>query len=214
MTPSAASALATPRPGRPRDPVRHEAILAATRTLILEAGYSRVTFEAVAARAGVSRMTIHKWWRHRVELVEEALFTDSQKFPPPNSGSFEKDLKTLVDEMVSRMTQPVLVLGMPPLRAELNAHPELMKSTASLYEVPNERRWKDVFARAARRGEIHRSADAVAAMHIVLGSIEALSQAQPEIVSRKKMGAYLLTVLLGGISGPTPRRSRKKVAHD
>jgi AcrR family transcriptional regulator len=198
-----------PRAGRPRDPRRHEAILAATRELILDAGYNRVTFEAVAQRAGVSRMTIHKWWGHRAELVEEALFPDYTDLPAPDTGSFEGDLEILVEEFVERMTQPALVLGMPPLRAELNAHPEFMKATANRYGAPNERRWRDVFRRAAKRREIARSADPVAAMHVVLGSIEALSQAQPEVVPRKKLKTYLLTVLLSGIAMPANQRARR-----
>lgn len=211
MAPSPATTrpAAKPRAGRPRDPRRHEAILAATRELILEAGYNRVTFEAVAGRAGVSRMTVHKWWSHRVELVEEALFPDYTDLPAPDTGSFEGDLSELVEEVVERMTQPVLVLGMPPLRAELNSHPELMKNTAFRYGAPSKRRWAEVFRRAAKRGELARSTDASAAMHIVLGSIEALSQARPEVIPSKKMKSYLLGVLLGGIVSPTNRRNRR-----
>jgi AcrR family transcriptional regulator len=44
--------------GRPRDAQRHSAILAATRELILEVGYTQLSIDAIAKRAGASRTTI------------------------------------------------------------------------------------------------------------------------------------------------------------
>jgi AcrR family transcriptional regulator len=202
-----------PRRGRPRDPRRHEAILEATRELILEGGYGRVSFDAVARRAGVSRMTVHKWWSHRVELVEEALFPDYGELPPPDTGSFAEDLELLVEEMVDRLTDPVLVLGMPPLRAELNANPHLLGPTGTRYGAPSQRRWRQVFRRAAGRGEISRDANAAAAMHVVLGAIEALSQARMAVVSRRKMTPYLVSLLLHGIAKPEAKHSRRETRH-
>jgi AcrR family transcriptional regulator len=208
--PKPTPAQAKSRRGRPRDPRRHEAILEATRQLILDGGYNRVSFEAVAQRAGVSRMTVHKWWNHRVELVEEALFPDYGELPAPDTGSFEEDLQRLVKEMVDRLTQPLLVLGMPPLRAELNANPQLLHSTGRRYGAPSHRRWKAVFDRAAERGEIKSGADPMAAMHVVLGAIEALSQARPTVLSRRKMIPYLVTLLLrGAVEVPSPRSERR-----
>jgi AcrR family transcriptional regulator len=204
---------AKPRRGRPRDPRRHQAILEATRELILEGGYGRVSFDAVAQRAGVSRMTVHKWWGHRVELVEEALFPDYSELPVPDTGSFEEDLELLVKEMVDRLTDPVLVRGMPPLRAELNANPQLLGPTGTRYGAPSQRRWKRAFRRAAERGEISGDVDAGAAMHVVLGSIEALSQARMGVVSRRKMTPYLVSLLLHGIVDTEASPSRGDNEH-
>src|SRR4051812_14557423 len=45
--------------GRPRDPAINEAILTATRNLLVEVGYANLSMEAVAARAGVSKPTLY-----------------------------------------------------------------------------------------------------------------------------------------------------------
>ena len=186
--------------GRPRDARRHAAILETTRALILEAGYSRVTFDAVAKRAGVSRTTVHKWWGHRALLVEEALFPDYSNMPLPDTGHFEGDLECLIEEMVERMTRPELVRGMPPLRAEILSNPELLDSTRSLYADPAVERWQVVFERAAERGELPPSANAQAAMHVVLGSIAFIAQVQPKmILPRRELTPYLVSLLLRGI---------------
>ena len=77
----------------------------------------------IAEGLGVSRVTVHKWWSHRVELVEEALFPDFGTLPTPDAGAFEQDLELLVEQMVEHLTQLVLVIGMPALRAEIASNP-------------------------------------------------------------------------------------------
>ena len=44
---------------RPRDARRHEAVLAATRELLAELGYTALTFSEVAKRGGVTRQLVY-----------------------------------------------------------------------------------------------------------------------------------------------------------
>ena len=186
--------------GRPRDAERHEAILEATRQLIIEAGYSRLSMDGVAKRAGVSRTTIHKWWSHRAHLVEEAIFPDYSDLPVPDTGKLEGDLEVLVSEMVDRITRPALLRGLPALYAEVLSNPELLDRTTVLYAQPAAERWRAVFARAVARGELAESANALAAMHVVLGSIAFMAETKPKpVVPRGEMTGYLVALLLGGV---------------
>ncbi|MBN9792095.1 MULTISPECIES: TetR/AcrR family transcriptional regulator [unclassified Pseudonocardia] len=60
-------------PGRPRDTTRGEAILGATRGLLVELGYDRLSIEAVAARAGVGKTTVYRRFPGKPELVAAAV---------------------------------------------------------------------------------------------------------------------------------------------
>ena len=58
--------------GRPRSDESHKAILQAAYDLLDEEGFARFTFERVAARAGVSRSTIYRWWPSKGALAMES----------------------------------------------------------------------------------------------------------------------------------------------
>jgi AcrR family transcriptional regulator len=186
------------RRGRPRDAERHAAILQAARELILEVGYTRVTIDAIAKRAGASRSTIYEWWGHRAPLVEEAVFSDYGEWPVPDTGRFEGDLAQLVEEFVSEMKRPHVVRAFPALSAEFQANPELKAEVRALYGDPMTRRWKAVFARAAERGELPSETNAEAAMQLTLGAV--LMMTQSKILPKKKLTPYLLSILSGGLS--------------
>ena len=51
--------------GRPRSEEARRAILAAAGELMLASGLGAATMDAIAARAGVSKATIYKWWPSR-----------------------------------------------------------------------------------------------------------------------------------------------------
>lgn len=59
------------------------AIVTATRELLLERGFDGLTIEAVAARAGVGKQTIYRWWPSRPALVADVLLTDADKILRP-----------------------------------------------------------------------------------------------------------------------------------
>jgi TetR/AcrR family transcriptional regulator, mexJK operon transcriptional repressor len=59
-----------PRPGRPKDPAKHAAIVEAARRLFSMQPYETVTMEAVAAQAGVSKMTVYSHFRDKEALFE------------------------------------------------------------------------------------------------------------------------------------------------
>jgi len=187
------------RRGRPRDPERHAAILQAARDLILEVGYTSVTIDAVAKRAGASRTTLYEWWGHRAPLVEEAIFAGYGEWPVPDTGHFEDDLAQLVEELVSEMTRPHVARAFPALSAEFQANPDLKAEVRALYGDPMKQRWQAVFTHGIERGELSADANAEAAMQLTLGAILMLTQSK--ILPRRKLTAYLLSVLTRGFGG-------------
>jgi AcrR family transcriptional regulator len=69
-----------PGRGRPRDPRTRAAILAAARVLLERGGLTAVTIEAIAAKAGVSRPTIYRYWPN-APAVAMAAFLEASGGP-------------------------------------------------------------------------------------------------------------------------------------
>jgi AcrR family transcriptional regulator len=67
------------KPLRRRSEKSRVAIVTATRELLLERGFDGLTIEAVAARAGVGKQTIYRWWPSRPALVADVILEDADK---------------------------------------------------------------------------------------------------------------------------------------
>src|SRR3954447_9131665 len=94
-----------PLRGRPRDPKRREAILRAAVELVSEVGYDRMTVEAIAARAGVSKPTIYRRWPcGKPQIVVEALRAlRAEAGALPDTGSLRGDLLALLERVVASL---------------------------------------------------------------------------------------------------------------
>lgn len=98
--------LARSRSGRPRDGEREAAILAATRELVAETGYERLTIEAVASRARASKATIYRRWPGKAELVAEALRCRPVALPVmPDTGDLREDMVQGILAFVADLTE-------------------------------------------------------------------------------------------------------------
>ncbi len=83
MSSPASSSAAPQRPGRPRSQQARRAVLAAARALVTRSGYPAATIEAIAARSGVAKTTIYRWWPDRPALLVDLLAEISEEEVPP-----------------------------------------------------------------------------------------------------------------------------------
>ncbi|MFO0334219.1 MAG: TetR/AcrR family transcriptional regulator [Pseudomonadota bacterium] len=67
------SAETAARRGRPKSAEKHDAIVAAARTLFTQESYERVSLDAVAAAAGVSKVTIYSHFPDKEALFVAAI---------------------------------------------------------------------------------------------------------------------------------------------
>lgn len=73
----------TKRPRRTQNGPRAEsAILDAAYELLLEQGLEAATVEAIAAKAGVSKVTVYKWWPNRAAVIMSAFLRESGDMLP------------------------------------------------------------------------------------------------------------------------------------
>ncbi len=67
-----------------RDENARVAVLHAADDLLVERGFGGVTIEGIAARAGVAKQTIYRWWTSKVDILLDTLIDDaSSQLPDP-----------------------------------------------------------------------------------------------------------------------------------
>ncbi len=103
--------------GRPRSQDRSDAVLAATLDVLVERGISGMAIEAVAQRAGVSKVTIYRRWPDKVALVLAALDT-LPELEVPDTGSLLGDLVALRRTLLQAVAGSRLGDVIPALMAE------------------------------------------------------------------------------------------------
>jgi AcrR family transcriptional regulator len=118
---------------KPPDPARRnersrQAILTATADLLGEVGYTKLAVEAIAARAGVGKQTIYRWWPDKGAVVLDAylvLVGADQDLALPDSGDFEADLRKVLGFMVDSLAEPVFEQRYRALLTAIQDNPEL-----------------------------------------------------------------------------------------
>src|SRR4051812_16714511 len=146
--------IAQPHRGRPRDPRRDEAIYEAVLTLVAEVGVDRMSLDAVAQRAGVSKPTIYRRCPHgKAQLVSAAVaFRSESKPAAPNTGTLRGDLLAMVRRLSADITENAhLAAG---LTSRLRTDPELAAIFREHVIEAERARWRQVLERAAARGEL------------------------------------------------------------
>jgi AcrR family transcriptional regulator len=106
VTPTTAPSTTAPPPkaaarrGRPRSAATDRVILDAVRALLVEHGYSGLTIEGVAARAGVAKTTLYRRWTTKADLVVDAVVdTLAPLFATPEDAAPADLLRTLADAL-------------------------------------------------------------------------------------------------------------------
>src|SRR3954447_25744713 len=140
--------------GRPRDPRRDEAILDAALELVAEVGYDRVTIDALASRAGVSKPTVYlRFPGGKAAVVAAAIMArKSAEGGYPDTGHLRGDLVAYAQQSIAQIERNVhLAAG---LACHLRDSPELAEVFRE-HAVRAERpRVLAILSRAAERGEL------------------------------------------------------------
>lgn len=95
---------AVPGPGRPKDLAKRKAILEAAKGLFPRHGYERISMDAIAAEAGVSKLTVYSHFKDKSSLFAAAVKArceeqlPSRAFAlPPASVPIETVLTTIAE---------------------------------------------------------------------------------------------------------------------
>src|ERR1700721_1177340 len=96
-------------PGRPRSETSRQAILSAALSLASEDGYAHATIDGIAARAGVGKQTIYRWWPTKADVVLEACTAKADlHVPVTDRGSYAADLRAFLEASYAMANHPPL----------------------------------------------------------------------------------------------------------
>ncbi|MFI9364811.1 TetR/AcrR family transcriptional regulator [Kitasatospora sp. NPDC053057] len=109
------------------DPTRRNersrsAVLTAAYELVSEIGFGKLTIEAIAARAGVGKQTIYRWWPSKGAVVFDAFLTvngHEGHFALPDTGDLAADLKTVLRLSIDDLADPAIDRTYRALNAEI-----------------------------------------------------------------------------------------------
>jgi AcrR family transcriptional regulator len=157
------------RVGRPRSKQSQQAILAAAREVLADSGYAAMSIEQVAARAGVGKTTIYRWWASKKELVIDAIKMLQEEMPIIDTGSFRGDVMAIIQNGIhSWNAHQKLFLR---LIGEVYAHVELYEEFRSRLLEPRQQTFARMIRRAQERGELRQDIDPQTMFEIMGGSL-------------------------------------------
>jgi AcrR family transcriptional regulator len=156
------------RPGRPRSEEARRAILSAAHEELLERGFGALTMEGIAARAGVGKQTIYRWWRSKADVALDAMLSEAAAgIPLPDEGSLEADLTAFLDRTFAMQdTERPALVG---LLAQSLLDPAFAGAFRDRFLAGRWAALGSVFERAVARGEISPGEDLGLLIDMVYG---------------------------------------------
>lgn len=146
------------------------AILDAALGLLSSEGYGRMSMDAVAARAGVSKATIYLRYSGKADLATAALAHLRLAGRPEPTGHLRTDLLSELSQLRLN-TERVLAMSLVGTCLSEERHtPELMQLFRERTMRPRRAILRDLMSDGRARGEIAAAADIDAAVNLFMGA--------------------------------------------
>jgi AcrR family transcriptional regulator len=151
--------------GRPRSEAARQAILAAAGDLMLSGGLPAATMDAIAARAGVSKATVYKWWPSRGAVALDG-FLDrvGGTLAIPAGLSAAEALTWQLDALIQIFRDTTAGPLMRALVAVAQSDPDIADALRDQWLAPRRAVALDTLRSGVRRGEIRDGLDFEAIM--------------------------------------------------
>ena len=144
------------RVGRKRSVTAEEAVLSATYQLLAECGLQATSVEAIAARAGVSKATIYKWWPNRAAVIMSAFLREAGKaLPYPDEVRLDSVFERL-HLMAQEFHGPIGKM-ISALIAEGQSDPEIAQAFREGYISARRKQGVEIVKDAIRKGLIEKA---------------------------------------------------------
>ncbi len=198
--------MATHRSTSRRSESSRRAILTAALELVNEVGYAKLSIEGIAARAGVGKQTIYRWWPSKGTVLFEAFLMlnegeDGRPVALPDTGDLEADLKTVLRATVEELNDARYDEPMRALNTAIAQDSVLAAAYAERLDGPMKELKKQRLRSAQRAGQLAADLDLDVAVDMVWGPVlnRWLQRSAPLTVE------YADSVVTTALSGLKPR---------
>jgi AcrR family transcriptional regulator len=176
---------------------RHSPTIAALE-LTAEVGYAGLTIDGIAARSGVGKQTIYRWWPSKDDVLLEAGAAKADLHVPiPDEGSYQADLRAFLTASFALGRQRQLT---DVLRA-LMARAQIDDAFGQRFRTSFLQRRRDALAvildRAQARGELPAGVSPSTITDIVFGVIW-----YRMLTTRQPLDNRLADELISALAGP------------
>ena len=199
--------MSEPRRGRPRSERARIAVLDAAAELMLDRSLGAVSMDEVAARAGVSKATIYRWWPTKEILALDALYREWEGVPDGrDTGTLRGDLLQLLRPWARLVVRRPYGRVMAALLTEAQSDPAFAEQYRAHFVEPRREQARAVFRRAIDRGEIPSNTKIEVALDLLYGPMyhRLLHQHAP---LNDRFVRDVVDTALDGIAGRVPERS-------
>ncbi|WP_445400627.1 TetR/AcrR family transcriptional regulator [Streptomyces sp. LE64] len=144
------------------------AIYEAALALVSEVGYQRTTIEGIAARAGVGKQTIYRWWPAKADVLLEAFLdlgeqaaeaAGGESWSFPDTGDLAADLTFVMRATVDELLDPKFEAPWRALAAESVANDRLREEFAAKLLEPQFQLYVDRIGSAQDNGQVRADVD-------------------------------------------------------
>jgi len=149
-----------------------QAVLEAADDLLAERGFAGVTIEGIAARAGVAKQTIYRWWPSKVDVLLEAFTEDmAQHLTPDDHGDLGTDLRTHLARLAEFLTASDPGAVFRALTGQAQHDPQLAARLRDEHLSSQRARDRLPLERAIGRGDLPGDLDVDTALDQLVGPV-------------------------------------------
>ncbi|MFC9910961.1 TetR/AcrR family transcriptional regulator [Streptomyces sp. NPDC059862] len=157
------------------------AIYAAALELVGEVGYAKTTVEGIAARAGVGKQTIYRWWSSKADVLLEAFLDlaeqtaqDAGQEPYatiPDTGDLAADLKAVLRATVDELLDPRFEVPSRALAAEGLVNEQLGREFVAKLLEPSLQLYVQRLRSAQKAGDVRPEVDPRIALELFVSPL-------------------------------------------
>ena len=148
------------------------AILDAALALCREEGYARLSIEGIAARAGVGKATIYRWWPSKGAVLLEALDREAAAVTAfPDTGDLVADMRTTFNDVIRFHASPDTGPAFAALIAEAQQDAALGPLLLEHFFMPRRAPIVQRLRQAQRAGQLPETLDVEAVLEVIFGAL-------------------------------------------